>query len=172
MAQNFFELFDLKKSFNIDENALLRAYQREISRFHPDRFSSSSESEKLQAIKNTALINSAYSALKSPLNRAEYLLNMEGINPFDEKDTTMDSNFLLSQIKLREDLEVIKEKKDSLALNNFIDHIKSFIRVNISSISDAFTNLCDFKLATVLVRELKFYEQLNTDASSLMDEWL
>jgi len=172
MVKNFFELFNLKKSFNIDENALLRAYQREISRFHPDRFSSSSESEKLQAIKNTALINSAYSALKSPLNRAEYLLNMEGINPFDEKDTTMDSNFLLSQIKLREDLEVIKEKKDSLALNNFIDHIKSFIRVNISSISDAFTNLCDFKLATVLVRELKFYEQLNTDASSLMDEWL
>jgi hypothetical protein len=36
---------------------------------------------------------------------------MEGINPFDVKDTTMDSKFLLSQIELREDLEVIKEQK-------------------------------------------------------------
>jgi len=171
MVKNFFELFNLKKSFNIDENALLRAYQREISRFHPDRFSTSSESEQLQALQNTALINSAYSTLKSPLNRAEYLLNMEGINPFDEKNTAMDSNFLMSQIELREDLEVIKEQKDSIALNDFIDRIKSFIIENISSISDAFINLCDFKLATALVRELKFYEQLNTDANSLMDEW-
>ena len=172
MVQNYFELFDLKKSFNIDEKALLKAYQREISKFHPDKFSTNSESEKLQALQNTALINSAYSTLKSPLNRAEYILNMEGINPFDEKDTNMDSNFLLSQIELREDLEYIKEQKDNLALDDFIDRIKSFIKDNILSISDAFTNLLDLKLATILVRELKFYEQLNTDANSLMDEWL
>ena len=172
MVQNFFELFDLKKSFNLDENVLLRAYQREISRFHPDKFSTNSESDQLQALQNTALINSAYSTLKSPLNRAEYILNMEGINPFDEMDTSMDSNFLLSQIELREDLEFIKEQKDSQALDDFIHRIKSFIKDNVLSISDAFTNLWDLKLATMLVRELKFYEQLNKDANSLMDEWL
>jgi len=172
MVQNYFELFDLKKSFNVDENALLRAYQREISRFHPDKFSTCSESEQLQALQNTALINSAYSALKSPLNRAEYILNMEGINPFDEMDTSMNSNFLLSQIELREDLEFIKEQKDSQALDDFINRIKLFIKDNILSISDAFVNLLDLKLATMLVRELKFYEQLNADANSLLDEWL
>jgi len=172
MVQNFFELFDLKKSFNLDENVLLRAYQRVISRFHPDKFSTSSESDQLQALQNTALINSAYNTLKSPLNRAEYILNIEGINPFDEMDTSMDSNFLLSQIELREDLEFIKEQKDSQALDDFIHRIKSFIKDNVLSISDAFTNLWDLKLATILVRELKFYEQLNTDANSLMDEWL
>jgi len=172
MVQNFFELFDLKKSFNLDENVLLRAYQREISRFHPDKFSTSSESDQLQALQNTALINSAYSTLKSPINRAEYILNMEGINPFDEMDTSMNSNFLLSQIELREDLEFIKEQKDSQALVDFIHRIKSFIKDNVMSISDAFTDLWDLKLATMLVRELKFYEQLNKDANSLMDEWL
>ena len=111
MVQNYFELFDLKKSFNVDENLLLSVYQKQISRFHPDKFSTSSESKQLQALQSTALINSAYSALKSPLNRAEYILNLEGINPFDEKDTNMDSNFLLSQIELREDLEAIRNKK-------------------------------------------------------------
>ncbi len=172
MVQNYFELFDLKKSFNVDENLLLSAYRKQISRFHPDKFSTSTESEQLQALQSTALINSAYTALKSPLNRAEYMLNMEGINPFDVKDTTMDSKFLLSQIELREDLEVIKEQKNSLALDNFIERVKSFIKDNETSISDAFTNLGDLKLATALVRELKFYEQLNTDANLLMDEWL
>ncbi len=172
MVQNYFELFDLKKTFNVDENALLTAYQKQISRFHPDKFSTGSDSEQLQALQNTALINSAYTALKSPLNRAEYILNMEGINPFDAKDTTMDSKFLLSHIELREELEAIKEQQDSLALDDFIERVKSFIKDNISSISDAFTNLSDPKLATVLVREMKFYEQLNTDANLLMDEWL
>ena len=172
MAQNYFELFDLKKSFNLDDNALLSAYQRQISRFHPDKFSTSSESEKLQALQNTSLINSAYTALKLPLNRAVYILNMEDINPFDVKETFMDSKFLLSQIELREDLESIKGQKDSLALDNFIERIELFIKDNVTSISDALKNLADLKLATVLVRELKFYEQLNTDANSLMDEWL
>ena len=170
--QNYFELFDLKKSFNVDENLLLSAYQKQISRFHPDKFSAGSDSEQLQALQNTALINSAYAALKSPLNRAEYILNMEGINPFDVKDSSMDSKFLLSQIELREEMEAIREQKDSLALDNFIERVKSFIKDNVSSISDAFTNLGDLKLATALVRELKFYEQLNTDANLLMDEWL
>jgi molecular chaperone HscB len=172
MVQNYFELFDLNKSFNVDENALLSAYQEQISRFHPDKFSAGSDSEQLQALQNTALINSAYAALKSPLNRAEYILNMEGINPFDVKDSSMDSKFLLSQIELREEMEAIREQKDSLALDNFIERVKSFIKDNVSSISDAFTNLGDPKLATALVRELKFYEQLNTDANLLMDEWL
>ncbi len=172
MVQNYFELFDLNKSFNVDENALLSAYQEQISRFHPDKFSAGSDSEQLQALQNTALINSAYAALKSPLNRAEYILNMEGINPFDVKDSSMDSKFLLSQIELREEMEAIREQKDSLALDNFIERVKSFIKDNVSSISDVFTNLGDPKLATALVRELKFYEQLNTDANLLMDEWL
>ena len=172
MVQNYFELFDLNKSFNVDENALLSAYQEQISRFHPDKFSAGSDSEQLQALQNTALINSAYAALKSPLNRAEYILNMEGINPFDVKDSSMDSKFLLSQIELREEMEAIREQKDSLALDNFIERVKSFIKDNETSISDAFTNLGDLKLATTLVRELKFYEQLNTDANLLMDEWL
>ena len=69
-------------------------------------------------------------------------------------------------------MKVIKEQKDSLALDDFIDSIKLFIEDNISSISDALTKLWDLELATELVRELKFYEQLNTDANSLMDEWL
>jgi molecular chaperone HscB len=84
----------------------------------------------------------------------------------------MDSKFLLSHIELREELEAIKEQQDSLALDDFIERVKSFIKDNISSISDAFTNLSDPKLATVLVREMKFYEQLNADANLLMDEWL
>jgi molecular chaperone HscB len=100
------------------------------------------------------------------------LLNLENINPFDEKDTNMDANFLISQIELREQLENIKEQKDNLALDNFTEQLQGFIKDNIASISEAFTQSLDLQEIKTLVRELKFYEQLNKEANILMDEWL
>ena len=93
--QNYFELFDLETSFFVDDEALKKAYQSQVTRFHPDNFATKSQPEQLQALQSTSLLNSAYAALKTPLNRASYLLNLENINPFDEKDTNMDTNFLV-----------------------------------------------------------------------------
>ena len=170
--QNYFELFNLKTSFFVDDEALKKAYQAQVTRFHPDNFANKSQSEQLQALQNTSLVNSAYTALKNPLNRASYLLNLEDVNPFDEKDTNMDANFLLSQIELREQLEGIKEQQDDLALDDFIERVQDFIMDNVTSISEAFTQSRDLQEIRTLVRELKFYEQLSKEANILMDEWL
>jgi len=170
--QNYFELFDLKTSFFVDDKALKKAYQTQVMRFHPDNFATKSQAEQLQALQNTSLVNSAYTALKTPLNRACYLLNLENINPFDEKDTNMDADFLISQIELREQLENIKEQQDNLALDNFTEQVQDFIKDNVASISEAFTQSPDLQEIKTLVRELKFYEQLNKEANILMDEWL
>ena len=170
--QNYFELFDLKTSFFVDDEALKKSYQAQVMRFHPDNFATKSQVEQLQALQNTSLVNSAYTALKTPLNRACYLLNLENINPFDEKDTNMDADFLISQIELREQLENIKEQQDNLALDNFTEQVQDFIKDNVASISEAFTQSPDLQEIKTLVRELKFYDQLNKEANMLMDEWL
>ena len=169
--QNYFELFDLETSFFIDEAVLKRSYQVEISRFHPDNFATKSEPEKLQALQNTSLLNSAYSVLKAPLSRATYLLKLEGMNAFDEKDTAMEEGFLISQIELRDELETIEEKKDSLGLDDFIERVDSFIEEKIESISEAYNLSSDQQLIKMHVRELKFFDQLYKEANALMDEW-
>ena len=170
--QNYFELFDLETSFFVDDEALKKAYQDQVTRFHPDNFATKSQSEQLQALQSTSLLNSAYTALKTPLNRASYLLNLEDVNPFDEKDTNMDANFLVSQIELREQLESIKELQDNSSLDDFIGRVQDFINDNVVSISEAFRYSRDLQKIKPLVRELKFYEQLNKEANILMDEWL
>jgi len=170
--QNYFQLFDLETSFFVDDEALNKAYQAQVTRFHPDNFATKSQAEKLQALQSTSLLNSAYTALKTPLNRASYLLNLEDVNPFDEKDTNMDANFLVSQIELREQLEDIKELQDNLALENFIERVQDFVNDNVVSISEAFSQSRDLQEIKKLVRELKFYEQLNKEANRLMNEWL
>jgi len=170
--QNYFELFDLETSFFVDDEALNKAYQAQVTRFHPDNFANKSQTEQLQALQSTSLLNSAYTALKTPLNRASYLLNLEDVNPFDEKDTNMDANFLVSQIELREQLEDIKELQDNTVLDNFIERVQDFINDNVASISETFRQSGDLQEIKKLVRELKFYEQLNKEANRLMDEWL
>jgi len=170
--QNYFELFDLEAAFEIDVQALSQAYQTQVSKFHPDKFASKGSSEQLQALQNTSLINSAYDALKSPLERASYLLTLEGINPFDEKDTQMDVGFLMAQIELRERLEDIKSQQDELGLDDYIGSIQVHIAENVASISQSFAVSDDLQKVKNLVRELKFYSQLKKEANCLMDEWL
>jgi len=79
---------------------------------------------------------------------------------------------LISQIELREQLENIKEQQDNLALDDFIERVQDFIKDNVASISEAFTQSLDLQEIKTLVRELKFYEQLNKEANILMDECL
>ena len=170
--QNYFELFDLETSFFIDDDQLKAAYRREISRFHPDNYATKSESEKLQALQNTSLLNTAFTSLKTPLNRASYLLKMQGLDPFDERDTVMNHDFLMSQIDLREELEVIEEDRDSLGLEDFLERVDLHIEENIESIYKAFELNSDHMDIKMYVRELKFYDQLYKEANKLMDELL
>jgi molecular chaperone HscB len=169
--QNYFELFSLTPNFDIDLTKLESVYQQQVARFHPDNFATSDDKEKNLALQNTSLINTAYDTLKSALLRATYLLELDGINAFDEKDTQMDVDFLMSQIELRETLELIQVNKDELELDNFIDNINLKINQNINQIQTFFETNNLLKIKN-LVRELKFYEQLNISANQLMDEWL
>ena len=170
--QNYFELFDLETTFFISDSNLKDSYRREIARFHPDKYASKTNSEKLQALQNTSLLNTAFESIKSPLNRASYLLKLDGIDPFDEKDTAMAHDFLISQIELREELEVIELKTDSDQLEDFIVRIESHIQSKVESISNAFQDSSDSLQIKKDVRELKFYEQLAKETGKLLDEWL
>ncbi len=169
--QNYFQLFALMPEFDIDAQQLEASYQAQIAQYHPDKFANEDEKSQLQAVQNTSLINSAFDTLKDPLNRATYLLELNNIQAFDEKDTKMDVGFLMAQIELRESLEAIQAEADELALDDFIENIGVKIKDNISQISALFATGEMVEIKN-LVRELKFYTQLNTQAQALMDEFL
>ena len=168
--QNYFDLLKIKKSFDISLDSLEVSYQELIREHHPDKNMNRSSEEKVKAFQNTSLINSAYETLKSPLKRATYLLELENINPFDETDTSMNMDFLMSQIELREELDSFKSNQDELGLDNFIDKIKSLINDNVKNISINFQKKTSLDIIKNLVRELKFYIQLQNQAKTFLDE--
>jgi len=77
---------------------------------------------------------------------------------------------LMSQIELREELDSFKSNQDELGLDNFIDKIKSLINDNVKNISINFQKKTSLDIIKNLVRELKFYIQLQNQAKTFLDE--
>jgi len=76
----------------------------------------------------------------------------------------------MSQIELREELDSFKSNQDELGLDNFIDKIKSLINDNVKNISINFQKKTSLDIIKNLVRELKFYIQLQNQAKNFLDE--
>lgn len=74
---NYFRLFNLEKSFSVDETLLKKRFFELSRQFHPDFYSIQSDSEKDIARDNTAYLNNALKVLSDPIKRADYLLSMK-----------------------------------------------------------------------------------------------
>ncbi len=108
--KNFFELFSLPLGFNIDSKLLRENYRSLQSKFHPDQFSSASESEKIKAVQTSSLLNDAFVVLSNPVKRANYILQLSGINI--QEDRKIDASILTEQMEFREQLEDLKALDD------------------------------------------------------------
>ena len=107
--------FGLPQSFEIDAAQLTARFQELQRQFHPDRFASQPERERLQALQQAATINQGYRALRQPLPRAEYLLSLHGFDINNEQHTMRDTAFLMEQLALREELDAIENAPDAEA---------------------------------------------------------
>ena len=117
IAKNFFEIFSLPASWEIDHNVLDKKFRTLQLTFHPDRYANKNDFEKRLAVQTASTINQAYETLSSPLLRAQYLLKLEGFDADQESHITSDGQFLMQQMVLREALSDAKDSanpKDAL----------------------------------------------------------
>ena len=173
LSSNYFDLFDLPKQFDIDNNALQNRYRELQRNVHPDKFAAAEAAEKRWSVQAAALINSAHETLSKPLMRAVYLLKMEGVDLDMETDTQMAPEFLMTQMELREGLESIESSGDPFAA---ADRARSEIRESVGSISASFAanyGSGDFEAACERAREWQFLDKLLrevADIESRLDE--
>ena len=162
---NYFELFNIPVSFDVDLSELPKTYQQLQRLTHPDKFSSGSGQDKLVAIQKNAQVNDAYSVLKSPLARAEYLLSLRGIDLQHEQQTIKDTAFLMQQMEWREQLSEITEQADPLSvLESLEDEINHTIKSDLDKLRSllASNQVTDENSAADVIRQLKFsYKMLS-----------
>ncbi len=169
LGKNHFELFELPPAFEVEQETLALRY-RELQRaFHPDRFANASEQEKRLSVQQAAQINEAFQVLKSPLSRARYLLEINGL-PLDDSNTQMDSDFLMEQMALREALVDVRGKAAPFdALNRVRDDIESRERELIQSLQQLFADGSQEALesARETVRKMQFMQRLLSEVDEL-----
>lgn len=158
--KNHFELFGITPAYALDLAHLDSAYRNIQSKIHPDRYANAGDAERRASMQMTTQVNEAYRALKSPVQRAKYLLALNGVDVGFETNTAMPRDFLVEQMELREKLEEAKNSADL----DFISRDLAVARREIENqIQEEIDCRHDFAAARDLVRKLMFLERFGED---------
>ncbi len=124
-SKNFFEIFSLPESFDLDLEKLSSEYKRLQSQSHPDKFSDADDATRLQALQLSSYINEAFVTLKAPLTRAAYLLKLQNIDPEEHNQAHLSEALLMQQMDWRDLLEFAIETEDMDALERLKQEVKT-----------------------------------------------
>lgn len=163
----YFNLFQLEPSFNIDTEALEQTYRALAAQFHPDKFASASAFEQKQAVMMSSTINDAYRTLKSPIDRAAYLLKSQNIDADAPEHTSFSPEFLMQQMEWRETLmdAQMEQNHDAIrALDQGIQDVQSNLY---QDLQQAFEQQ-DYESAAQWVRHGRFLNKLRNEIASIL----
>lgn len=154
--QDYFSIFGLEPACEINLAALADSYRQLQQAVHPDRFMRECDRSQRLAQQQAAQVNAAYNTLRSPLLRAQYLLELAGKQRAAET-TLQDSGFLMEQMILRERLE--DSSHDIEALNALLVDVNRSLEKYQQSFASAWRDK-DWILAQLCVDKMQFASKL------------
>lgn len=180
LKQNYFELFQLPITYQLDSHRLNTAYRKLQNQIHPDRFSQGSEAEKLSSVQTSSFVNEAYVTLKSPVARARYFVELAGVAIDLSSNTIADGAFLMQQMELREQLEEAPRATDPEAA---LETIALQVQEMLEGLCGRFEEITQHwgrgeldsevkKGAAQLVYQMKFLEKLGSEIEEIEQSFL
>lgn len=115
----------------------------------------------------TTQVNEAHRTLKSPVQRARYILELNGVDVGFETNTAMPADFLIEQMELREALEGARDAEALGALEQKIFEDKQDIEAQITQRIDVAR---DYRGAADLVRKLMFLDKMDEEINAAYEE--
>jgi molecular chaperone HscB len=167
--QNHFELFGLPPAFDLDLTALDNRYRELQREVHPDRFASAPRAQQRASMELATRVNDAYRTLKSPVERAGYLLKLHGVDPQFETNTAMPAEFLTQQMELREALEEAVEAENGEKLADLRDRLQGGRGALLLEI-EAQLGAKAWNDAAGTLRRLMFMERLGEEIAAAEDD--
>jgi molecular chaperone HscB len=170
LSRNHFELFGVPERFAVDPEALERTYRALQTEVHPDRYATANDTERRLALQMSAHVNEAYRALKDPVDRAQYLLSLHGVETFSGPDSALPYEFLERQLERREAASEAADMRDSAAL----ERLQEDIREEHAALERELAVILDrdsaWSAAPALVREMKFLDKLAADIDAMLGD--
>jgi molecular chaperone HscB len=144
----------------VDAAALEQGYREIQAQIHPDRFAASGDAERRASMQWTTRVNEAYRMLRDPVQRAKYLLELNGVDVAFETNTQMPTDFLMRQLELREALAEAKSPEALDRLREGVDREKAALEARIGELIDGRREL---DAAAGEVRKLMFLHRLGEE---------
>ncbi len=158
---NYFSLFDLSESVEINADDLHVRYIKLQQTTHPDRFVSATEEEKLKALQLSSQVNDAYQTLSRTVPRLRHLLEIQNVY-IDDAKTNQDMSFLMQQMQLREQLEITQSDLDH-------DQLEELINDNEQQLAQALKNFDQyyqakkFDLCVAVLQQIQFFDKFQQE---------
>ena len=171
LKKNYFELFGLPMQFDLEERELADRYKNLQRRLHPDTVAAGDDRRKRFAVQAAAHVNEAYRVLRSPIDRAGYLLEQQGCkSPDPATGKQLPPEFLMQQIQLREELEAIPGTDNPReCLLELRERIEREIEAHYGSFREQVRDR-NFRTAGDTVRKLLFFHKLQDEMDELQFE--
>lgn len=155
LKQNFFELFNIEISVDINKSDLDEKVKILQNNFHPDKFTNGSDFEKRLALQISSYINDGYKILGDIVLRVEYILKINNFNK-DESTTINDIDFLQEQIMYNELIESLKENLEENVIDDNLSGIKLKLKNTINNIKLSYQDR-EFEDMWQNLSKLRFY---------------
>jgi molecular chaperone HscB len=165
-----FSLFGLEARFGLDSDHLTRAYRTVQAHVHPDRYAAAGAAEQRAALQWATLANEAYQVLSSPVRRAAYLCERNGVSMAGETGRTVPSDFLALQLEWRQGLEEIRHHGDSNQLEGLRHEATAACRQELRHLESKIDIERDFVGAADSVRRLMFIEKFIKELEATGEE--
>jgi molecular chaperone HscB len=172
LESDFFALFGLQKTFQLDQDTLDKAYLALQAQYHPDRAAHLTDTDKHHYLQAATYINMAYQTLKYPLSRARYLLQLAGIETHEETNTAMPTDFLMAQMQWREEIQQAHASKTIEALEKLHQALHSEIDALNEILMIVLDQQQDLPQAALVVRKYRFYEKLDEEIGDAIESIL
>lgn len=169
-SRDYFEVFGLAPTFGIDAETLSQTYRDLQAEAHPDRYAHADAAEQRKALLWSTRLNEAYQTLKSPFERARYLLQRQGIDALDPSNTRMPTDFLMRQMAWRETLADAVAAADMAALARLEAETRAEAGQAIAQLADLLDRRHDYAAASEALRQYRFLEKFLADIGDAYEE--
>ena len=169
-SADHFSLFHLPRRFRIDSAFLDREYRTLQAAIHPDRHASGDDAGRRLSLQASARVNEAYSTLRDPASRGEYLLGLSGIESLAETDTVMPPEFLMEQMERREAIAEARAAADHRALEHALSQIALEREQLQSELAGALDDRAALDAAKTAVRKLRFLDRVKHEIDDALIE--
>jgi molecular chaperone HscB len=161
-----FTLFGVPATFAQDRAQLDARWRQLQTQVHPDRFAAEGAAAQRVAMQWAVRVNEAYTRLKDPLARAQYLCELRGAPIDAERNTAMPAVFLMQQMQWREALD---EAADVAAVDTLDNDVACHERALFTELARLLDEQGDATAAAQQVRALMFVQRFRADLSRRLD---